>query len=89
MHFLPVRSHKSGYKMAEIFAGTARLAAAFASLGIEAWAWDILYGEGADLLKESVLKDLKTRISAEEFRVVTFEHLTAFALSVGWLSQLR
>ena len=58
--------------MAEIYSGTARMAASFASMGVESWAWDILYGEGADLLKESVLKDLKSRVSASEFQIITF-----------------
>lgn len=72
MKFLPVRPLKPAIKMAELFSGTARLSASFACLGVEAWAWDILYGPGGDLTSGRVLKDLKERIRKKEFTVVTF-----------------
>ena len=41
MKFLPSRPAYPPIKMAEIYSGTARMAASFASMGVEAWAWDI------------------------------------------------
>ena len=53
---------KVNRRFAEIFSGVGHLAQAYARMGIEAEAWDIMHGKNCDLLNPTVVTNLKERI---------------------------